>query len=97
MKNGLLFVAGIARTFTFGGAKGRSLYDPALSPRVNLDKSSYMKSDDKNNTTLNHFYEKLFLLKDLMKTNTAKKMAQVRRKKERKKERKSGEGGMMFS
>jgi len=66
---------GIARAFTYGGYKNRVLYDPAIKPVLNMSKEAY-----KNTTapTLNHFYEKLLLLKDLMKTATAKSMAEER-------------------
>lgn len=63
---------GIARTFNYGGFKNRSLYDPSISPKMNMTKEEY-----KNSTapTINHFYEKLLLLKDKMNTETAKKIA----------------------
>lgn len=66
---------GIARAFTYGGYKNRVLYDPAIPANLNMSKEEY-----KNTTapTLNHFYEKLLLLKDLMKTETGKKMAAQR-------------------
>lgn len=66
---------GIARAFTYGGYKNRVLYDPEIKPNLNMSKEEY-----KNTTapTLNHFYEKLLLLKDLMKTETGKTMAEQR-------------------
>ena len=66
---------GIARAFTYGGYKNRVLYDPEIKPQLNMTKEEY-----KNSTapTLNHFYEKLLLLKDLMKTGEGKRMAQQR-------------------
>jgi uncharacterized protein len=66
---------GIARAFTYGGYKNRVLYDPAIAPVENMSKEAY-----KNATapTINHFYEKLLLLKDLMKTEEGKAMAQQR-------------------
>ena len=66
---------GIARAFTYGGYKNRVLYDPAIPVNLNMSKEEY-----KNTTapTLNHFYEKLLLLKDLMKTDTGKSMANQR-------------------
>lgn len=60
---------GIARTFTFGGNKNRKMYDFDIKPKDNLNKENYR---DDNNTTINHFYEKLLKLKDLMNTKTAK-------------------------
>lgn len=68
---------GIARTFNYGGHKGRALYDPNTKPNLEMTKEQY-----KNSTapTLNHFYEKLLLLKDLMNTKTGKKMAEGRHK-----------------
>ena len=66
---------GIARAFTFGGFKNREMYNPGVEPNFNLTKEAY-----KNSTapTINHFYEKLLLLKDLMNTETAKKIAAKR-------------------
>lgn len=66
---------GIARAFTYGGYKNRTLYDPAIKPVTTHTKDSY-----KNTTapTINHFYEKLLLLKDKMNTPTAKAMAAKR-------------------
>jgi uncharacterized protein len=66
---------GIARAFTYGGYKNRVLYDPEIKPQLQMTKEEY-----KNTTapTINHFYEKLFLLKDLMKTTEGSKMAQQR-------------------
>ncbi|MCD6045575.1 MAG: metal dependent phosphohydrolase [Gammaproteobacteria bacterium] len=66
---------GIARTFSYGGYKKRPLYDPAIAPAQHKTFEEYKKSES---TTLNHFYEKLFLLKDKMNTNTAKKIAEER-------------------
>jgi uncharacterized protein len=66
---------GVARAFSYGGFKGRAFYDPAIPPDLNLDKESYKKSKA---PTINHFYEKLLLLKDRMHTRTGKLMAAER-------------------
>ncbi len=66
---------GIARTFNYGGFKGRSLYDPQIKPNLKLSKAEYKAS---NAPTINHFYEKLLLLKDKMNTNTGRQMAEER-------------------
>lgn len=63
---------GIARTFNYGGFKNRPLYDPAIAPQTNMSKAEYKAN---TSPTINHFYEKLLLLKDRMNTPTAKKMA----------------------
>lgn len=66
---------GIARAFTYGGFKNRVLYDPEIEVNLHMSKEQY-----KNTTapTINHFYEKLLLLKDLMKTLAGKQMAENR-------------------
>lgn len=66
---------GIARCFNYGGFKNRPLYNPEFEPNLNQTKEEY-----KNNSapTINHFYEKLLLLKDLMNTKTGKKIAKER-------------------
>lgn len=66
---------GIARTFNYGGHKGRAIYNPEIKPNLNLSKEEYKNSDA---PTLNHFYEKLLLLKDRMNTATGRKMAEER-------------------
>ncbi|MEZ4787203.1 MAG: HD domain-containing protein [Flavobacterium haoranii] len=66
---------GIARTFNYGGFKNRALYDPNIAPKTNMTKEEYKKSEA---PTINHFYEKLLLLKDKMNTKTGKKMAEER-------------------
>ena len=66
---------GIARTFNFGGYKNNPMYNPDIAPNLGMSKSEYKKS---NGTTINHFYEKLLLLKDLMNTNTAMDIAEYR-------------------
>jgi uncharacterized protein len=66
---------GIARTFNYGGFKNRTIYDPQIAPKLNMSKEEYQISDS---PTLNHFYEKLLLLKDQMNTETGKKLAHER-------------------
>ena len=66
---------GIARTFAFGGNRKQAMYDPDVKPTLNMSESQYQNHVS---TTLNHFYEKLFLLKDLLNTDTAKKIAKQR-------------------
>jgi uncharacterized protein len=66
---------GIARTFNYGGYKGHEIYNPTISPNLNMTKEEYKKSSA---PSLNHFYEKLLLLKDLMNTETGKAMAEER-------------------
>ena len=66
---------GIARTFNYGGFKNRPLYNPDIAPNLNMSKEEYKNSES---PTLNHFYEKLLLLKDKMNTETGKKIAQER-------------------
>ncbi|MVO09530.1 HD domain-containing protein [Flavobacterium sp. TP390] len=66
---------GIARTFNYGGFKNRALYNPEIQPNLNMSKEEYKKSDA---PTINHFYEKLLLLKDKMNTKTGKKIAAER-------------------
>lgn len=66
---------GIARAFNYGGFKNRQLYNPEIQPNMSMDKETYKNSDS---PTINHFYEKLLLLTDLMKTEPAKKIARER-------------------
>ena len=66
---------GIARCFNYGGFKNRPLFDPAIKPNLNMTKKEYKASKA---PTINHFYEKLLLLKDRMNTPTGKKIAQKR-------------------
>jgi uncharacterized protein len=63
---------GIARTFNYGGFKNRTLYHPDIAPNLNMSKEEYKAS---NAPTINHFYEKLLLLKDRMNTETGKQIA----------------------
>lgn len=66
---------GIARAFTYGGFKNRELYNPEIPPALNMSKKEYKNSAA---PTINHFYEKLLLLKDKMNTETGKKIAAER-------------------
>ncbi len=62
---------GIARTFAYGGSHNRIIHDPEIKPTVNMNADKYQCHIS---TSINHFYEKLFQLKDLMNTDTAKKV-----------------------
>lgn len=66
---------GIGRAFNYGGFKNREMYNPSIEPKPNQTKEEY-----KNSTapTINHFYEKLLLLKDKMNTQTGRLMANKR-------------------
>lgn len=66
---------GIARAFNYGGFKNRAIYNPSIAPDLQMNKDDYKKS---NAPTINHFYEKLLLLKDRMNTSTGKKLAEER-------------------
>ena len=66
---------GIARTFNYGGSVSRKIYDPEIPPKENQTREEYKNS---NAPTINHFYEKLLLLKDLMNTDTGRLMAEER-------------------
>ena len=66
---------GIARAFNYGGFKNRKLYDPAIAPNLTMTPDEYKQSTA---PTINHFYEKLLLLKDRMNTVTGKKIATER-------------------
>ena len=67
---------GIARTFAYGGSRGRKIYDPEIKPKIKMNKDEYQKN--KNSTSINHFYEKLLLLKDMMNTTEGRKLAEHR-------------------
>ncbi|GAB5398500.1 MAG: HD domain-containing protein [Aureisphaera sp.] len=66
---------GIARTFNYGGFKNRSLYDPSIPPNLHMTPKEYRASKA---PTINHFYEKLLLLKDRMHTETGRRLAEKR-------------------
>jgi len=66
---------GVARTFAYGGSVGQLIYDPEVPPKQNQTTESYVKE---RSHTINHFYEKLLLLKDRMHTSTGKNIAQER-------------------
>ncbi|RKS55521.1 uncharacterized protein BC962_0484 [Gillisia mitskevichiae] len=68
---------GIARAFNYGGFKGRGLYDPEIQVNLKMSKEEYKASTA---PTINHFYEKLLLLKDRMNTETGKTIAEQRHK-----------------
>jgi uncharacterized protein len=66
---------GVARAFNYGGFKNRAIYNPNIQPKLNMSKEEYKNSES---PTLNHFYEKLLLLKDKMNTQTGLKIAEER-------------------
>ena len=66
---------GIGRAFAYGGSKGREMYNPEVEPEKHDSFEQYKKSQG---SSINHFYEKLLLLKELMNTKTAKEIAKKR-------------------
>lgn len=66
---------GIGRTFAYGGFKGREMYNPEVSPE---EHNTFEQYKNNQSNTVNHFYEKLLLLKDLMNTDTAHGIAEKR-------------------
>jgi uncharacterized protein len=66
---------GIARAFAYGGYKNREMFDPNVLPQIHQTAAAYKAQQS---TTVNHFYEKLFLLRDRMNTETGKKIAEER-------------------
>ncbi|SDE30068.1 uncharacterized protein SAMN02799630_05097 [Paenibacillus sp. UNCCL117] len=70
-----LGAVGIARTFAYSGWKGQLIFDPELKPRATMSREQYRQE---RSTAINHFYEKLLKLKDLMNTETARRLAEER-------------------
>jgi uncharacterized protein len=68
---------GIARTFAFGGSRGRQIYNPAILP---ISIETFEQYKNRESTSVNHFYEKILLLKDMINTETGKKIAEERHK-----------------
>lgn len=66
---------GIARVFAYGGKKGQLIYDPNIQVRKEMTEEEYRKG---KSTSIHHFYEKLLILKDLLNTDVAKRMAESR-------------------
>lgn len=66
---------GIARAFAYGGSRGREIYNPEIAPQQDLDAITYIES---RGSSINHFYEKLFKLKDMMNTDVGKRIAAER-------------------
>ena len=66
---------GIARCFNYGGFKNREIFNPKIQPKLNMTKEEYKNS---NAPSINHFYEKLLLLKDKMNTKTGRRLATKR-------------------
>lgn len=62
----------VTRAITYGAVKNRTLYDPNIAPRIAKNKAQYRNDDS---TTINHFYEKLLLIKDRLNTETARQIA----------------------
>jgi len=67
---------GIARTFAYGGSKGRAIYDHEIKPKPGMNKEEYRNNE--NSTSINHFYEKLLLLESMMNTSEGRRLAKRR-------------------
>jgi uncharacterized protein len=70
-----LGAVGVARAFAFGATRGRPMYDPEIPPRANMSREEYRQ---RQSPTINHFYEKLLLLKDRLNTSRARQLAEER-------------------
>lgn len=68
---------GVGRAFAYGGSRGRKMYDPDVPPKMNMNEAQYRASDS---NTINHFYEKLFLLNDMLNTESARRIGERRTK-----------------
>lgn len=66
---------GVGRAFAYGGKKGREMFNPEIEPKLNMNEEEYKNN---NSSTINHFYEKLLILKNLMNTDSGKKLAKHR-------------------
>lgn len=69
---------GIARCFTYGGSRNRAIYDPSKPHIENITQEQYQNQKDQDSPSVNHFYEKLLKLKDMMKTEAGRQRAQKR-------------------
>ncbi len=69
---------GIARTFAYGGSKGRPIYEPSVKPKLKMTQAEYRRRGASH--TINHFHEKLLRLKDILRTREAKRLAAGRQK-----------------
>lgn len=77
-RNDALSAIGIARVFSFGGAKNRAILDTSILPNVKMSSGEYKSQLTQETTSVNHFFEKLLLLKDRIKTKTGRELANIR-------------------